>query len=134
VRCAENGDRQAPAVALQQRDLVRDGRAPTALEADAKATALRGVGDSPALPGHDRGEQPARVGTMFGGDQPVDAQEEARLIGGIDARLEQVRADREAPRPGGRREAPQRAGAKLVPQRDGRRTVCATSGAGRGST
>jgi hypothetical protein len=42
------------------------------------------------------GEQPARVRRTLGGDEPVD-QKEARPIGGIDARLEEVRRDREAP-------------------------------------
>ena len=70
-------------------------RAPGALEEDIEAGA-RHARDAPGLLRHDRAQQPLGERPTAHGHDVVEPREEARLVGGGDARLEQAVADDEA--------------------------------------
>jgi hypothetical protein len=61
-------------------DLARHSPSPAALEGDPPPGGTRG-GYSPALRGDDPAQQPHRVIAVAPRDEPVDPQEQARLIG-----------------------------------------------------
>jgi hypothetical protein len=83
--------------AAQEADLVIDGAgagSPAALEV--QLPALRDhLRHSPALRGHDRPQQPQRVGPVALRQQLLDAQEEARLVARRDLRQAPDRGDLE---------------------------------------
>ena len=78
------------AAPLEERRLVHQppggGAAPAALEERPEAGPLRVAREAPALRGHDRREQVPGVGAVAARHEPVDPQEEARLVDRRDAR------------------------------------------------
>ena len=99
-----------PTRALDERDLVHEALAPTALQVHAPPRA-DALGDTPALLGHDVSKQVACVVAVARGEQRVQAREEARLVGRVDAGLEQGR-ESEATHVGAPGQAQHRAGSE----------------------
>ena len=90
VAVREHRHREADAAPLEERRLVHQapgrGAAPAALEERPEAGPLRVAREAPALRGHDRREQVSGVGAVAARHEPVDPQEEARLVDRRDAR------------------------------------------------
>jgi hypothetical protein len=83
----EHRDRHAVGSVRQEGDLMIDepcARAPAALEVQPPAV-WANLPDPPALSGDDRRQQPHRGGAMARDDVGIEVQEEARLVGRVDA-------------------------------------------------
>src|SRR3954470_1985322 len=98
-------------------------RPPAALEVDAPAV-RHDLPYAPALRRHDMREQIHRVATVAFRHEAVDAEEEARLVGGVDAGVPpDRRCGSEAAHPGAAGECTQARGADLDEDRGSRGIV-----------